>query len=879
MNEEANIKTAIEFIKESKLFKSGKYNLLKPLLEKVLDDTITEEDIKKFVDSVAPLGEKNSDKEENLKEGKQVEGYIKDPVQNGEELRKITSIKEIKYIENVGLIDKIESIKLDSGINIFYGLNASGKSSLYKAICNVLGYEKGTLANINVDANVNISKCCLEVEDWEGKTCEIEWQNGEAKPKLNVGIFDLDISLSLVKDDQDNTFSLAYLKQEYFQLLSEFLEKLEYQLKGRESNLTCKFDLLKENLQSKLPFLFEEGKELKEENIKDVEISEEEKNNLKELQKEYVDIQKTNFEDKIKILANIITQIEEILKILGEKVETENRFVWEYAFTRDYFEKINNTINEYITYTKIQDNQRTILLKKYIPENWLKSNTWKRFIESSFDFIRDLSEAQQKEYSEKTCPYCHQILSDRAKKMIESYKILQGETKQKMNDINSKLNDYLDKIKKVLLDLEEFSKREERITEEIKEFFVEKTYDRDVIMAIFTRLKDTLLNKNKLEYSQEDIEKVKAFFEYYLDSHNKVLEKKEEYEGKNRNKEQSIRELEIKIQPLKYKNEIVENKENLLRYIRLSNILKNTESILDLIKDAKTYISRLNTDFSKEVSIKEFQKYLDEEYENLNFSKPVKYKLSTKTTHGENKRVYRIGDRKIREIFSEGEQKQHALADFFAQSEIEDFKGVFIFDDPVTSLDECNMEYLAERIIRLVSERNAQVIIFTHNLVFLNYLLELTGEEKVKHFRRESNNAIFLDPSAKLGTDHDLKVKRKVVNERIASIKQKDKNDVSIDEYEIRNIYDLLSGYLESFVEVEIFKSVISRYRPNIRINSLNKVKWNNDLISEVTRLFNKTSRNGSRHSHPIGIQTPTLDGLLKDKEDIDNLVSKIKKL
>ena len=125
---------------------------------------------------------------------------------------------------------------------------------------------------------------------------------------------------------------------------------------------------------------------------------------------------KTNFEDKIKILANIITQIEEILKILGEKVETENRFVWEYAFTQDYFEKINNTINEYIIYTKIQDNQRTIQLKKYIPENWLKSDTWKRFIESSFDFIRDLSEAQQKEYSEKTCPYCHQILSDRAKK-------------------------------------------------------------------------------------------------------------------------------------------------------------------------------------------------------------------------------------------------------------------------------------------------------------------------------------------------------------------------------------------------------------------------------------------------------------------------------
>jgi len=877
MDRQSKIKTAIEFIKESKLFESPKYNLLEPLLEKVLDDTITEEDIKKFVDSVVPLDEKNGDKEEDLTEGKQIGEYIEDSIQK-EELRRLKSIKEIKYIENVGLIDRIESIKLDSGINIFYGLNASGKSSLYKAVCNALGYEKETLANINEDVNLNIPKCCLEVEDWEDKTYEIKWQNGETKPKLNVRIFDLDISLSLVKDDQDNTFSLAYLKQEYFQLLSDFLEKLEYQLKGRESNLTFKFNSLKENLQSKLPFLFEEGKELKEENIKDVEISEEEKNNFEILQKEYEELQKINFDDKIKILTHVITQIEEILKIFGEKVEVENIFVWEYVFTEEYFEKINNLINEYIACSQILEKEQTIQFKDDIPENWLKSDTWKRFIDSSFDFIRDLSEAQQKEYSEKKCPYCHQILSDHAKKIIESYKILQGETKQKMNDIDSKLNGCLDKIKKIILDLEDFSKRENVIIEEIKEFSIEKNYDSMVITSIFTRLKDALVSKNTLEYSQVDIEKVKAFFEFYLDSYNRILEKKEEYEEKNKNKEQNIRKLEIAMQPLKQKNEIVKSKEDLIRYIRLSIVLKNTEGFLDLIKDAKTYISRLNTDFSKEVFIKEFQKCLDEEYENLNFAKPAKYKLSTRTAHGGNKRVYKIGDKKIKEIFSEGEQKQHALADFFARSEIEDFKGVFIFDDPVTSLDECNMEYLAERIFRLTSEEKNQINIFTHNLVFLNYLLELTGEEKVKHFIR-TPKAIFLDSDAKLGTEHDLKVKKDEIMRRIKLVREKEEKGIKIDKYEIRNIYDLLSGYLESFVEVEIFKSVISRYRPNIRINSLNKVKWNNDIINEVIRWFNKTSRKGSRHSQPIGIQPPTLDALLKDKEDIDDLVSKIKKL
>ncbi|HUS51500.1 MAG TPA: ATP-binding protein, partial [Candidatus Paceibacterota bacterium] len=590
MDDETIIKNAIEFIKESSLFKSNKYNLLKPLMEKVLNDTYTEEDIKKFVDFLIPSDEKSVNKKENLKEIKQAEESVENSAQK-EELRRIKSIKEIKCIQNVGLIDKIESIKLNSGINFFYGLNASGKSSLYKAICNVLGYKKETLANINEDSNVNIPKCYLEVEDLEGNTCEIGWQNGVTKPKLNVRIFDSDISLSLVKDDQDNTFSLAHLKQEYFQLLSEFLENLGVRLNEKKNNLTLKFNLQKENLQSKLPFLFKEGEEIKEENVKDVRITKKERDNLKKIQKEYEELQKINFDDKIKILNNFIAQMEEILKIFGERVEKKKELVWEYLFTHEYLEKINNSIADYIACKKLLDNERTIQLKDYIPENWLKSDTWKRFIDSSFDFVRDLSETQQKEYLEKKCPYCHQVLLDRAKKIIESYKILQGETKQKMTHIDLKLSGYLDKIKKVLLDLKEIPKKEKKIVEEIKEFSIKKTYNIDLVMDIFTRLKEALISKNKFSYSQVDIDKIKALFDYYLSIYDGGLEKNKIYEKKNRNKENNINGLETKIQPLKHKNEIVNNKEDLLKCIKLSKALKKIESIAGLIIEAKTFVS------------------------------------------------------------------------------------------------------------------------------------------------------------------------------------------------------------------------------------------------------------------------------------------------
>lgn len=876
-NSESKIKTAIDFLKESNLFKADRYNLLKPLMRKVLNDTVCNEDIEEFVDSIAPLDEESESKEENLTEEKEVKKRTEISIHK-EDLR-IKSIREIKSIENVGLIDKIESIKLNPKINIFYGLNASGKSSLYKPICNALGYEKETLANINEDASLIISKCCLEVEDRKGKIHEIEWQNGETKPKLNVKIFDPDISLSLIKDDQDNTFSLAYLEQEYFPLLSEFLEKLEDRLKKRKGNYVLKFDFLKKNLQSKLPFLFEEEEELKEENIKYIKITEEEKNTLESSIKEYEELQKINFGDKIQILNNLIEQIEDILRTLGERTEViENKYVWKNIFKHEYFREINSLIKDYLTYKKILEGKQSIHLKDVVPESWLKNDAWGKFIDSSFDFIKSLSEAEQKKYLEEECPYCHQELLEKAKRLMEGYRILQGEIKEKLSRVDESLGDYLGKIDKTIEGLEGISQKEKAIDEGAKEFLAafKKTCDKNYILNLLAKLKNTILNKNELKYSQEDVESIEGFFKYYLFIRHKFLQKEEEYKEKNKNKEENLEKLEVKIQPLKIKAEIVNNEKDLLKYMKLCNISRKIDDILSLIVDTKAYVSRLSTEFNNEVYIGEFQKYLDKEYENLNFVKPLKYQLTTRTAYGENKRVYRMGDKKIKEIFSEGEQKQHALADFFAQSEIENFEGVFILDDPVTSLDECNMEYLSERIVRLAQERDNQTIILTHNLVFLNYLLELTGEEKVKHFTRVSTE-IFLDPNAKLGTEHDLKVKRNEINKRVKMLNEKEINGNKINEYEIRNIYDLLSGYLESFVEVKIFKSVIGRYRPNIRMKNLNEIEWDNGLINEVMRLFNKTSRKGSRHSQPIGIQTPKFPELIKDKENVDNLVLRIR--
>ena len=95
-------------------------------------------------------------------------------------------------------------------------------------------------------------------------------------------------------------------------------------------------------------------------------------------------------------------------------------------------------------------------------------------------------------------------------------------------------------------------------------------------------------------------------------------------------------------------------------------------------------------------------------------------------------------------------------------------------------------------------------------------------------------------------------------------LSEKDEQDIS--EYELKEIYNLMSGYLEIFVEVKLFKEVVTRYRPNIRMHSLERIKGTDlSIIDDLMNLYNQTSRKCSRHSQPIPAPAPKYSELLID--------------
>jgi len=101
--------------------------------------------------------------------------------------------------------------------------------------------------------------------------------------------------------------------------------------------------------------------------------------------------------------------------------------------------------------------------------------------------------------------------------------------------------------------------------------------------------------------------------------------------------------------------------------------------------------------------------------------------VELKKTRAEVGRVYhqialRNAVRRVKtsDILSEGEFRIVSLAAFLADTEGRGAKTPFIFDDPISSLDQVYEEATAQRLVMLSKTR--QVIVFTHRLSLLGLL-------------------------------------------------------------------------------------------------------------------------------------------------------------
>lgn len=225
-------------------------------------------------------------------------------------------------------------------------------------------------------------------------------------------------------------------------------------------------------------------------------------------------------------------------------------------------------------------------------------------------------------------------------------------------------------------------------------------------------------------------------------------------------------------------------------------------------------------------------------------------------------------------ILSEGERRVVSLAAFLADVADKSEQAPFVFDDPISSLDQTWEETTAARLINLSQTR--QVIVFTHRLSMLSQFADVSTMICI---RREPWGAGETGEVPMFG-----KAPEKALNDlRVRRLSQADEvlqahgSDAS---------YPLLKAIcsdfrilIERFVETHVLAEVIQRHRREVntkgKLQNLLKLRPEDcDLINGLMTKFSKFE-----HSQPLEapIEVPGIEELSADMKALSDWHSEFK--
>lgn len=170
-------------------------------------------------------------------------------------------------------------------------------------------------------------------------------------------------------------------------------------------------------------------------------------------------------------------------------------------------------------------------------------------------------------------------------------------------------------------------------------------------------------------------------------------------------------------------------------------------------------------------------------------------------------------------VVSEGEQRCLAIAAFFAELSTADDPSGIVFDDPVSSLDYRWREGVARRLV--AESKSRQVIVFTHDVVFLLLLKQFAEEfnveqcdQHVRHLARGAGVCAEELPWVAMPV-------RKKIGYLKGQWQATDKlfRDGHQDAYEkdAKNLYGLLREAWERALEEVLLAGIVERFRPGVQ--------------------------------------------------------------
>ena len=249
--------------------------------------------------------------------------------------------------------------------------------------------------------------------------------------------------------------------------------------------------------------------------------------------------------------------------------------------------------------------------------------------------------------------------------------------------------------------------------------------------------------------------------------------------------------------------------------------------------------------------------------------------VKTKTEKG--KVLHRLqlkgvkGKQTLDKVLSEGERRVVALAAYLADLTEKPNNAPFIFDDPISSLDQTWEERTIDRLVQLSETR--QVIVFTHRLSFMGLIGEKSEDMTCVHIRQEPWGAGEMGDLPLYGKKPDPALNH-LLNTRLVQARKAHQDHGWDDYYPLgKSICSDFRILLERVVEFVMLADVVQRHRREV--HTKNKIQHLAKITSTdcelIEDLMTKYSCFEHSQSNEAPVQVPEPDEL---KADIERLIA-----
>ena len=625
-------------------------------------------------------------------------------------------LKEISNFTNFKRLSDTLRVVFDKRITLMFGCNGSGKTSLCEAIKLLATPEipKNPLNNVRTQSN----QPCSFTYQFEGDPNPSTWElsQGYGIYADRIKYFDSTIAIQNIMGSvvPDKVVKIEPFRLEVFALAGQFIRELNKYvsdfISSQREKVAQAIELIKTT--------FRDVMTSDEKAISSLIVSDcTELEQLLSVHSEFDKAEKRSY-------ANNVASLDKLRKVRSADglrlQQTELKLLLEYGHSiKDFMKKVQSaSLRQAVEIGKKLSSQKLLhqdLAKRITPEE-VDPVHFEQFIRASEKVFKYESPESE------SCPFCKRPFDEISLQVVRSYhEFLVDKIGDEIRVLETELNKIFSKLNKI----REFSTPSNLSTIPLnQEVLIHSTSciekNRNLIPDRIGQLDKT----NPEGYGDLNAlkESVGVIAREVLQRHRAIrLSSSTEEEFEKR-----CNQLEAKIKEFQYLKCIDDNLDKLkdvVTSIKLCDTLENLIRIAGF-PGVLRKITIKSKEAYNDLVVSEFERSLDDEYKRMTALKVSDFGIGLISTGTDQTVIVntRVGNEPIHRVFSEGEQKIHALALFFGEASVSNHQ-IVVFDDPVASFDYNYSAMYAQRLRDyIVNNPDVQLIVLTHNWDFFVHM-------------------------------------------------------------------------------------------------------------------------------------------------------------